>query len=211
MKKLNNILIKSDKIFVVMKKETRILTILAAIILTGISGALYAHCDSYDGPVIKDAIKALETNNVNLVLKWIDQEDEQEIIDLFNKTYALKSGDQEIYAIVEKHFLETLVRLHRAGEGEPFTGLKPAGSTEQIVKMSDKALEDQNIDDLLGKLDDHINSVVLEKYDKVIALDKTKDETVEKGREYVAAYIDYTQTLEAIHGILENGALHHTH
>ncbi len=30
-----------------------------------------AHCDSYDGPVIKDAIKALETNNVNLVLKWI--------------------------------------------------------------------------------------------------------------------------------------------
>ena len=30
-----------------------------------------AHCDSYDGPVIKDASKALETNNVNLVLKWI--------------------------------------------------------------------------------------------------------------------------------------------
>ena len=28
-----------------------------------------AHCDSYDGPVIKDAVKALETNNVNLVLK----------------------------------------------------------------------------------------------------------------------------------------------
>jgi len=194
-----------------MKKETRILTILAAIILTGISGALYAHCDSYDGPVIKDAIKALETNNVNLVLKWIDQEDEQEIIDLFNKTYALKSGDQEIYAIVEKHFLETLVRLHRDSEGEPFTGLKPAGSAEPIIKMSDKALEDQNIDDLLSKLDNHINSVVREKYEKVIALDKTKDESAENGREYVAAYVDYTHTLEAIHGIIENGVIHHSH
>ena len=193
-----------------MKKKTGIFTILVTMLFTGISGALYAHCDSYDGPVIKDALKALETNNVSLVYKWIDQKDEPTIVDLFNKTYALKSGDQEIYAIVEKHFLETLVRLHRAGEGEPFTGLKPAGSAEPIVKMSDKALEDQNIDDLLRKLDDHINSVVLEKYEKVIALDKTKDESVEKGREYVAAYIDYTHTLEAIHGILENGALHHT-
>jgi len=194
-----------------MNKKARIFAILVVILFTGISGALYAHCDSYDGPVIKDAVKALETNNVNLVLKWIDQNDEQEIVDLFNKTYSLKSGDQEIYAIVEKHFLETLARLHRAGEGEPFTGLKPAGSAEPIVKMSDKALEDHNIDDLLEKLDDHINSVVREKYEKVITLDKTKEETVEKGREYVAAYIDYTHTLEAIQGILENGALHHAH
>jgi hypothetical protein len=111
-----------------MKKKTRIFAILVAILFAGINGALYAHCDSYDGPVIKDAVKALETNNVNLVLKWIDQNDEQEIVDLFNKTYALKSGDQETYAIVEKHFLEALVRLHRASEGEPYTGLKPAGS-----------------------------------------------------------------------------------
>ena len=48
-----------------------------------------AHCDSYDGPVIKDATKALETNNVNLVLKWITDEQEKEIIPLFNKTYKL--------------------------------------------------------------------------------------------------------------------------
>ena len=192
-----------------MKKKARIFAILAAIMFPGISGALYAHCDSYDGPVIRDALKALETNNVSLVLKWIEQKDEKEIVDLFHKTYALKSGDQEIYAIVEKHFLETLVRLHRASEGEPFTGLKPAGIAEPIVKMSDKALEDQNIDDLLNKLDDHINSVVREKYEKVIALEKAKDETTEKGREYVDAYVDYTHTLEAIHGIIEHGGSHH--
>lgn len=56
------------------------------------------------GPVIKDALKVLETNHVDLVLKWITEEQEQEIILLFNKTYQLKKGDEEVYAIVKKTF-----------------------------------------------------------------------------------------------------------
>jgi len=63
-----------------------------------------AHCDSYDGPVIKDAEKALEENNVDLVLKWINQEQEAEIISLFRKTYDLKSGDKEVYEIILTHW-----------------------------------------------------------------------------------------------------------
>lgn len=69
----------------------------------------FAHCDSYDGPVIKDAVKALETNNVNLVLKWVTKEQEKEIITLFQKTYELRNGDKEVYEIVEKHFLKPLL------------------------------------------------------------------------------------------------------
>ncbi len=69
-----------------------------------VSAPAFAHCDSYDGPVIKDAVKAFETNNVTLVYKWITAEQEKEIGDLFNKTYNLKKGDKEIYSIVEKHF-----------------------------------------------------------------------------------------------------------
>src|SRR5690606_41839887 len=90
-----------------------------------------AHCDSYDGPVIKDALKAFDKNKVELVLKWVEKEHEAEIKNLFTKTYALKNSDAEIYQIVEKHFLETLVRLHREGEGAPYTGLKPAGSRSE--------------------------------------------------------------------------------
>ncbi len=63
-----------------------------------------AHCDSYDGPVIKDAEKALEENNVDLVLKWINQEQEAEIISLFRKTYNLESGDKEVYEIILTHW-----------------------------------------------------------------------------------------------------------
>lgn len=170
-----------------------------------------AHCDSYDGPVIKDAYKALETNNVNLVLKWISKEQEKEIISLFNKTYKLRSGDKEIYQIVEKHFFETLVRLHRETEGAPHTGLKPAGTTKMIVVLSDKAIETKNVDDLANKLNAHIDKVVREKYKLVASLHKVKDESPEKGREYVKAYVDYTHTLEAIHDILEHGGGHAEH
>lgn len=167
-----------------------------------------AHCDSYDGPVIKDAVEALKNNNVDLVLKWITEEQESEITSLFSKTYALKDGDYEVYEIVEKHFFETLVRLHRETEGAPFTGLKPAGSTIQIIQMTDRALLDDNIEDFIIKLDNHLNSVVREKYEKVAELDKVKNHSVAEGRAFVEAYVDYTHTIAAIHNIIEHGAAH---
>lgn len=168
-----------------------------------------AHCDSYDGPVIKDAEKALETYNVNLVLKWVTEEQEKEIRPLFQMTYELRNRDKEVYEIVKKHFFETLVRLHRETEGAPFTGLKPAGTTKPIIQMTDKALNENNINDFLQKLNNHIGKVVREKFDKVAALNKVKDDSVQKGREFVAGYVDYTHTVEAIHDIIEHGAGSH--
>ena len=169
-----------------------------------------AHCDSYDGPVIKDAEKALETNNVNLVLKWVTKEQEKEITTLFQKTYQLRNGDKGVYEIVEKHFFETLVRLHRETEGAPYTGLKPAGTTKQIIQMTDKALKENSVEDFLLKLNNHIDKVVREKYEKVSKLDKVKNNSVEEGREFVAAYVDYTHTVEAIHDIIEHGSGSHS-
>ncbi|HCY74760.1 MAG TPA: hypothetical protein DHV28_02480 [Ignavibacteriales bacterium] len=168
-----------------------------------------AHCDSYDGPVIKDAEKALEANNVNLVLKWVSKEQEKEITPLFQKTYELRNGDKEVYEIVKKLFFETLVRLHRETEGAPYTGLKPAGTTKPIIKMTDKALDENSVDDFLQKLNNHIDNVVREKFNKVSELNKVKDNSVEKGREFVAAYVDYTHTVEAIHDIIEHGTGSH--
>lgn len=192
------------------KKSLQSILAIVLFILIG-SNPVSAHCDSYDGPTIKDAIKALETNNVNLVLKWITPEQENEIIPLFNKTYALKSGDKEVLAIVKKHFFETLVRLHRETEGAPYTGLKPAGTTKKIIQLSDQAVVSKDIDDLLGKLNNHIGKAIREKYERVAALDKVKNDSPEKGREFVEAYVDYTHTIEAIHDIVEQGSGHSAH
>ena len=182
--------------------------LLLGIVMMLISLPAQAHCDSYDGPVIQDALKALEHNDVNLVMKWIDAEHEAEISSLFSKTVNLKGQDQEVYEIVEKHFLETLVRLHREGEGAPFTGLKPAGSATHLVQMADASIAQNSIEGLLSKLTNHLEKDLSDKYQKVMELHKVKDNSAEQGRAYVAAYVDYTHTLEGIEHILAHGGHH---
>lgn len=175
---------------------------LLGMILMLISTPTYAHCDSYDGPVIQDALKALDQKDIRPVLKWIEKDHEAEITSLFYKTLDLKKKDTEVYGIVEKHFLETLVRLHREGEGAPFTGLKPAGSTTPMINMADESIAKEDVDSLLSKLTTHLQKEITEKYEKVIRLSKVKENSLAEGRAYVAAYVEYTHTLEAIEGIL---------
>lgn len=198
---------KNDSLRSKLLKSALLLSLFAIFSLVNIQPAS-AHCDSYDGPALVDASKALETNNVDLIKKWISAEDESEVVALFHKTYSLKGGDQEVYEIVKKHFYETFVRLHREMEGAPFTGLKPAGTTAPITVMSDKALATDDFGSLLKALNKHVNSQLQEKYNKVAALYKVKDNSVEEGRRYVDAYVDYTHSVEAVHDILAGGGAH---
>lgn len=184
----------------------RLLLLTIAFLLTSISG--FAHCDSYDGPVIKDALKALDQNNVQLVLKWIEPQQEKKIIPLFHKTYNLKNQDAQVYAIVEKHFLETLVRLHREMEGASFTGLKPAGSMTPLVEMADNSIANNDVETVIKKVTNHLEQVLRERYATVAKLGKTKDDSVEQGRAYVHAYVQYTHTLEALEHILHGDISH---
>jgi len=190
-------------------KSFFVLSLIALFSLMGTQQAS-AHCDSFDGPALIDAAKALETNNVELIKKWILAEDEAVVVPLFHKTYSLKDGDAEVYEIVKTHFYETFVRLHREMEGATFTGLKPAGTTAHITVMSDKALENGNFEGLLAALNKHVNGQLTEKYEKTAALYRVKDRSVKDGRAYVAAYVDYTHAVEAVHDILEGGG-HHNH
>lgn len=162
----------------------------------------FAHCDSYDGPVIKDALKALKQNKVELVLKWVEPKYEKEITAKFNQTLKLSGSNQEINKILETHFLETLVRLHREGEGEPYTGLKPAGSVTPLIQMADHSIEKKDAETLVNAVNAHLGETLKARYEKVIELSKTKDQSVEKGRDYVAAYVAYTHTLEGLEHLL---------
>ena len=86
-----------------------------------------AHCDSMDGPVVKAAVRALETGNVNLVLIWVQERDSTQIQEAYQKTIGVRKLNTEARELADLWFFETLVRIHRAGEGTPYTGLKPAG------------------------------------------------------------------------------------
>ena len=187
-----------------------IASLLFVLMFTALTGfQSFAHCDSYDGPVIKDALKALKQNKVELVLKWVEPKYEKEITAKFNQTLKLTGNNKEVNKILETHFLETLVRLHREGEGEPYTGLKPAGSVTPIIQLADESILKSSADDLLIKLKAHIESDLRTKYLLVEKLNKTKDNSLEEGRAYVAAYVAYTHTLESLEIVL-NGHQGHT-
>jgi len=117
--------------------------------LTFIVPAAVAHCDTLDGPVVKTAETALQTGDITPVLKWVKEEDEAEIKDLFKKTLVVRSKGKEARELADRYFLETLVRLHRAGEGMPYTGLKPAGAVAPAVVEADKALESGSAENLI--------------------------------------------------------------
>src|SRR5512144_1990000 len=112
-----------------------------------IPGIAVAHCDTMEGPVVTTAKVALEKGDVTPVLKWVRKDDEKEIKDQFHKTLAARKQGKESKELADKYFFETLVRIHRAGEGAPYTGLK-SGAVEPIIQAADKALETGSADPL---------------------------------------------------------------
>ncbi|PKN86411.1 MAG: hypothetical protein CVU51_07265 [Deltaproteobacteria bacterium HGW-Deltaproteobacteria-1] len=156
-----------------------------------------AHCDTLDGPVIQDAWKALETKDVTPVLKWVKQKDEKAVRAEFAKALSAK-GKKNTDAI-ENNFFATLVKIHRVGEGAPFTGLKPVGEVEPAIAEADKALASGSADALVKLVTDDVARGIRTRYERAAATYKHKDESVEQGREFVEAYVAFTHYVERIH------------
>jgi hypothetical protein len=167
-----------------------------------------AHCDTYSGPVIAAAKQALEKGDVTPVLKWVKKEDEEQIKAAFKKTVAVRSKGPEAKELADNYFFETLVRIHRAGEGEPYTGLKNE-PPEPIVALSDKALETGNVDSLTDKVAAHIKKGIKERFAKALEAKKNADKSVDAGREYVEAYVNYVHYVEGIHAAAMSKGEHH--
>jgi len=169
----------------------------------------YSHCDTMSGPVIPEARAALEKGDVTPILKWIKTDNEAEIKAAFKRAVAVRSKGPEAKELADSYFLETLVRLHRAGEGAPYTGIKDE-PVEPIVALADKALADGSVDDMIKKINGHMAGAIKEKFNKALEAGKNKDKSVEAGREFVEAYVTYMHYVEGIHtAILSAGGHHH--
>jgi hypothetical protein len=174
-----------------------LLGIIATSLTLGIYGFAAAHCDTLDGPVIQDARKALDAKDVTPILKWVKQKDEKTVRAAFAK--ALSAKDKKNAEIAEMHFFATLVKIHRAGEGAPFNGLKPAGEVEPAIAEADKALASGSSDALVKMVTDDVADGIRKRYKHAAATYKHKDESVEQGREFVEAYVEYTHYVERLH------------
>jgi hypothetical protein len=185
----------------------RMVMFFTAAVLAMFPGHAYAHCDTEDGPVVSDARMAIETNDVTPVLKWVAPEDEEQIRTLFTMTMAVRAMGAEARQIADAYFFETLVRLHRANENAPFTGLKPAGSVEPPVAAADKAIADGSVDNLARHVAEAAEESVREKYAALMEARRSKDKSVEEGRKYVAAYVQFVHHVEGLHNTIH--AKHH--
>jgi hypothetical protein len=171
---------------------------------------VFAHCDTLDGPVVQSARIALEKADITGVLKWVRAEDEEELRGAFQKTLAVRAKGAEAKELADMYFFETLVRIHRAGEGAPYTGLKPGGAVNPAVAMADKALESGSVEKLVDVLTKAMGNGIRERFQHASKAQKHADASVMAGREFVEAYVIFTHYVEGLHTIIKGNGGHHS-
>jgi hypothetical protein len=174
------------------------------------SSPAYSHCDSLDGPVITDAKKALNQKNVDFVLIWVQKEDEAEIRKAFQDALAMREINSETQEFADRYFFETLVRVHRKGEGATFTGLKAAGiGFGPAIDAAEKTVTSKSVESAKQLLLHTVEERLEQRFQKMRSKQNYDPKDVEAGREYVAAYVDFIHYMEEVYALGENEEHHH--
>lgn len=185
--------------------------VVVAMVVIGIGIWLFAphmagsHCDTLAGPVVITAKMALEKGDVTPVLKWVKKEHEAEVREAFKSALTVRKLSPEAKKLADMYFFETLVRIHRAGEGAPYTGLKPGEAVEPIIAEADKALEKGSVDDLVKYLTDAVAEGIRERFAHARETKKNADKSIEAGRKFVEAYVMFTHYVEGIYEAVKKG------
>ncbi|MGE5414978.1 MAG: DUF6448 family protein, partial [Syntrophomonadaceae bacterium] len=143
------------------------------------------------------AARALDAGRPDLALAWVQPSGDPEIRDAFTRALAVRKLGPDARALADRWFLENLVRVHRAGEGAPYTGLKPAGTeAAPAVVAADAAIAARSPAPLDGVVKGAANAGARARLEKVLRLQPAAERTIEDGRAYVAAYVEYVHFVE---------------
>lgn len=167
------------------------------------------HCDSRDGPVVKAARKALETGKVQYVLIWVPKESEKELVDAFDRVMRVRKAGKEARDLTDDWFFETAVRLHRAGEGAPYTGLKPSGLDEgPVVPLAEKAIETGDSHDVVDFLLHIVREDLKTRFQEAIEKKEYDPDDVQAGRAYVQAFLGSVVHAHHLYQYVISGGVH---
>ncbi len=167
------------------------------------------HCDTMDGPVVKAATKALETGNVNLILPWVPKKAEVELKKAFEKTLRARKLGKEAKELADYWFFETAVRLHREGEGAPYTGLKPAGlDWGPVVPRAEKAIEKENPNEVIEFISHAVEEELQERFKHAMSKNKYDVDDVDAAREYVQAMLGFVLFSHHLYEYVKSGGAH---
>lgn len=182
----------------------------ALLTLLLIPDAAIAHCDGMDGPVVKAAQQALASGDVDLVLIWVQKQDEDEIRRAFEHTLQVRELGAEARELADMYFFETLVRIHRAGEGAPYTGLEPAGrDLGPAIALADEVLTSGHVDPLVELLTDEVRRGLTERFHHAREARDYMASDVDAGRRFVHAYVAFIHYAEGIYEAAQASAEGH--
>ena len=183
-----------------------ILSIAIAVFLTP---ALFAHCDSVKGPVVLDAQRALAARDVTPVLKWVPASSEAEVRDAFQRTLSVRTQSAAAKELADRWFFETVVRIHRQSEGEPFTGLKGAEvKTDEGIEMADAAIERGSLEKVESAILADVSAGLRQRFAAVKEAKEHAADSVVAGRHYVESYVSFIHYVETLHQSVNETAGH---
>ncbi len=167
-----------------------------------------AHCDTLDGPVVSAARTALDTGELEPVLAWVQPSGERELRDAFAKARAARQAGKDAREVADRWFFETLVRVHRAGEGAPYTGLKPAGAeADPAVAAADRAVASGDPSKVEALLVAAVRDGLRARWARLRA-EKPPAGDVAAGRRWVGAYVPFVHWAEAVRAAAAGGGGH---
>jgi hypothetical protein len=138
--------------------------------------------------VVRAARRALGEERVAVVLPFVPKAAEKEVTELFHKVVHARKADPVSRDVADEHFFDTVVRLHRAGEGAPFTGLKPAGlDVGPVIPVAEHAAESGDGRALEDILVDVVRAEVQRRLRHLAHLRPEMEHGVDHAREYVKA------------------------
>jgi hypothetical protein len=189
--------------------------VIASGLILGVSDAR-AHCDSVDGPVAKGIQKALETGNINLVLPYAPATAEAELKATFAEARNVRALGNDARKLADRSFMETAIRLHRAGEGAGFTGLKPVGiDYGPMIAAAERSLESGDLQPVKSALLEEIDHVLGERLAHIRELRKVSSEPtnyaeVAAARDRISAELGFITFAEGLRqAVLEKTPAHY--
>ena len=176
--------------------------VLRALLVAALAAPGYAsaHCDTLDGPVVAAARKALENGNVNHILVWVQKKDEAEMRGIFQRVSAVRKSGGATKELADLYLFENLVRIHRAGEGAPYTGLKPAGKPDPVIAAADTSVETGRLEPVAKMIAGRIEKGLHAHFDSMMAKKKHRPDDVAAGRAFSSAYVEYVHYVERLYG-----------
>jgi hypothetical protein len=165
-----------------------------------------------DGPVVTAARRALDEDDLAIALPHIPAQAEAELAAAFKQVLPLHQTGGSAGELADRWFFETVVRLHRAGEGAPYTGLKPAGLGHgPVVPIAERAIETGTPDELVEHLLRMVEQAVRERFEHVMHRKAHVNGDLAANRAYVEAMLGLEVWAHSLYEALHADPHEHGH